>query len=74
MERLTRLQLNDYCENAGLTTLQKQILALKYFDPDEPTVVAICMRLNISEHKFYSNQRKLLNQVYKYEHQKKTQK
>lgn len=70
MERLTKIELDDYCANAGLTTLQKQILKMKYFDEDEPTVVAICFRLSISEHKFYSNQRKLLNQIYKYENQK----
>lgn len=71
MERLTRIELDDYCENAGLTTLQKQILELRYFDPEEPTVITICFQLNISEHKFYSNQRKLLNQIHKYEILKK---
>ena len=67
MERLTRPELDDYCENAGLTLLQKDILRMKYFDEDEPTVVAICCELNISESKFYRNQRKLLSQIYRYE-------
>lgn len=67
MERLTRIELDDYCENAGLTDLQKEILRLKYFDPHEPTVVAICLQLNISENKFHRNRRALLNQIYKYE-------
>ena len=67
MERLTRAELEEYCENAGLTKLQKDILRLKYFDENEPTVVAICMDLSISESKFYRNQRKLLNQCYKYD-------
>lgn len=67
MDRLTKIELEDYCENAGLTNLQKDILRLKYFDPNEPTVVAICMKLNISERKFYRNQARLLNQIYKYE-------
>lgn len=67
MERLTKIELDDYCENAGLTNLQKDILRLKYFDAREPTVVAICMELCISENKFYRNLRKLLNQIYKYE-------
>lgn len=70
MERLTNIQLKDYCDNAGLTNLQKEILKLKYFDPSEPTVIAICMRLNISENKFHRNRRALLNQIYKYECQK----
>ena len=70
MERLSRIELDDYCENAGLTNLQKQILKMKYFDPDEPTVIAICFRLSISEHKFYSAQRALLRLIYKYENLK----
>lgn len=67
MERLTKAELEDYCENAGLTKLQKDILRLRYFDENEPTVVAICMDLCISESKFYRNQRKLLYQCYKYD-------
>ena len=67
MERLTKIELDDYCENAGLTDLQKQILRMRYFDPTEPTVIAICMELNISENKFHRNRRKLLAQIYKYE-------
>lgn len=67
MDRLTRPELDDYCQNAGLTALQKDILRLKYFDENELTIVAICIKLNISESKFYRNQRKLLNQIYKYE-------
>lgn len=71
MERLTRIELDDYCANAGLTKLQQEILKMKYFDADEPTVTAICMRLNISEWKFYHNQRALLRQIYRYEYLKK---
>ena len=74
MERLTRIELDDYCENAGLTDLQKQILRMKYFDPTEPTVVAICMQLNISENKFHRNRRKLLAQIFKYEQLKEKNK
>lgn len=66
MDRLTRPELEDYCNNAGLTDLQKQILKLKYFDSEEKNVIAICQELHISESKFYRNQRKLLNQIYKY--------
>lgn len=40
---------------------------MRYFDPSEPTVIAICMQLNISENKFHRNRRKLLAQIYKYE-------
>ena len=66
-ERLTRNEVDDYCANAGLTALQKEILKLRFFDESEPTVTEICIRLHISESKFYRNQRKLLSQIYKYE-------
>lgn len=71
MERLSSVELNDYCENAGLTALQKDILRLKYFDANEYSVCAICHRLHISESKFYRNQRRLLSLIYKYEEKKK---
>ena len=71
MERLTRIELNDYCENAGLTQLQKDILRLKYFDDRDLTVVAICIELNISKSKYHINHNKLLSQIYKYEYLKK---
>lgn len=67
MERLTRPELDDYFKNAGLTALQKDILRMKYFDEEEHSVVSICIKLNISESKFYRNQRKLLFQIYKYD-------
>ena len=67
-ERLTRQELVDLCENAGLTILQKEILELRFFDENEPSVTEICLKLHISENKYYRNQRKLLAQVYKYEH------
>ena len=66
MERLTRPEFDDYCTNAGLTALQKEILRLRYFDEHEPTIVSICIDLHISESKFFRNQRKLLQQIYKY--------
>ena len=71
MERLTKIELEDYFENAGLTELQKDILRLRYFDPRDMTVVAICLELHISENKYHRNLRALLNQIYKYENLKK---
>lgn len=70
MERLSSIELNDYCENAGLTNLQKDILTLKYFDAHNYSVVEICLKLHISESKFYRNQRQLLSLIYKYESKK----
>lgn len=70
MERLSIIELNDFCENAGLTKLQKDILKLRYFDETEYSVGEICLKLHISESKFYRNQRKLLSLIYKYENKK----
>lgn len=71
MERLTKIELDDYCNNAGLTNLQKDILRLRYFDARDLTVVAVCLELNISENKYQRNLRALLNQIYKYENLKR---
>ncbi len=68
-ERLTRYEVEDYCANAGLTALQKEILKLRFFDENEPSVTEICLRLHISESRYYRNQRKLA-QIYKYEMKK----
>jgi len=70
VERLSIIELNDYCDNAGLTNLQKDILRLKYFDEHNYSVVEICLKLHISESKFYRNQRQLLSLIYKYERKK----
>lgn len=69
-ERLTRYELEEYCENAGLTALQKDILRLRYYDDRDLSVVQICLELHISHNKFYSNHNKILKQIYKYEMQK----
>lgn len=74
MERLTRIEYDDYIANAGLTVLQKEILRMRYFDPTEPTITSICMTLNISETKFHRNRRKLLAQIFKYEQLKEKNK
>lgn len=67
MERLTKIELEDYCENAGLTQLQQDILRLRYFDKREMTIVAICLELNISSNKYEYNRKRMLNQIYKYD-------
>ena len=69
-ERLTKAELIEYCDNIGLTSLQKDILRLKYFDERDLSVVQICFELHISESKFYRNQRKLLTLIYKYDRMK----
>lgn len=67
MDRLSIIELDDYCEHAGLTDLQKEILRLKYFDAHDYSVTEICLKLHISESKFYRNQRKLLSLIFKYQ-------
>lgn len=70
MDRLSSIELKDYCDNAGLTSLQKDILKLKYFDEHDYSVCEICLKLHISESKFFRNQRQLLSLIYKYESKK----
>ena len=71
MERLTKQQLDDYCENAGLTKRQKDILRLKYFDERDLSIIQICMELSISKTVYYISHDKMLQQIYKYEYIKK---
>ena len=68
--RLTREELEDYKANSGITELQAEIVRLRYYDPNEPTVVAICMELNISAKKYNRELNKALKQIYKYESKK----
>lgn len=68
--RLTRDELEDYRENSGITTLQYEIIKRRYFDPNEPTVVAVCLGLKISAKKYNSELNKALLQIYKYENKK----
>lgn len=64
--RLTRDELEDIRLNSGITDLQFEIIKRKYFDSDNPTVVAISMSLNISERKYNVELRKALEQIYRY--------
>lgn len=65
--RLTRAELEDYKQNSGITELQYEIIKRRYFDPDEPTVVSICMELKISAKKYNKELNRALLQIYKYE-------
>ncbi len=65
VKRCTRRQLDDFCENAGLTDRQKHIVKRKLFDGDEPMVVKICNELCISQstyHREVAEIKKLLKQ------------
>lgn len=64
--RFTKPELDDIIKNAGLTKLQKEILTLRVFDEEEHTVVSICLRLCISESKYYREMNKIKKQIERY--------
>jgi hypothetical protein len=47
--RLTKMELEDIKENSGITRLQYNIIKLKYYDEEQPSVVKICDMLNLSD-------------------------
>ena len=47
--RLTKRDLEEIKENSGITRLQYNIIRLKYYDEEQPSVVKICDVLSISE-------------------------
>lgn len=64
--RLTKDELEDYRINSGITSLQYEIIKRRYYDATEPTVINICMELNINERKFNRELNKALKQIFKY--------
>lgn len=65
--RLTAFELSEYKKNSGITDLQYEIVKRRYFDGDEPTVVSVCMSLNISQRKYVAELNKAIKQIEKYE-------
>ena len=45
--RLTKQELEDIRDNSGITNLQYEILRLRYYDPNQYSVVKICDILKI---------------------------
>lgn len=72
--RINRIELEDYTDNAGLTETQIQILKLKYFDPSERSIVAICDQLRISTTKYSTENKKLWDAIDRYVAQKNVRK
>ena len=64
--RLTKSELEDYRENTGITELQYEIVKRKYHDPQEWTVVSICLDLGISSRKYNRELNKALTQIFRY--------
>lgn len=69
--RLTYSELQDYKENSGITELQYQIIKMRNYDSCNPTVVAICLKLNISPKKYNRELKKAIQQIHRYEKYKK---
>ena len=69
--RLTKDELEDYKINSGITNLQYEIIKMRYYDSSEPTVIAICMELDISAKKYNRELNKALRQIYKYDNNAK---
>lgn len=46
-DRISLQELNDYRDNSGITERQYQIVKRKFYDKDEPNIIAICAELNI---------------------------
>lgn len=46
-DRISLQELNDYRDNSGITERQYQIIKRKFYDKDEPNIIAICTELNI---------------------------
>ena len=65
--RFTKPELDEIIKNAGLTKLQKQIFTLRFYDEDEPSVIAICLTLCISEGKYYREMKENRKNASKYQ-------
>nr|DAR01573.1 MAG TPA: Protein of unknown function (DUF722) [Caudoviricetes sp.] len=64
--RLTRAEFEDYRLNSGITDLQAEIIRLRYHDAEQPTVISICLRLNISTRKYNRELNRALLQIFRY--------
>ena len=65
-DRLLKSELEDYKDNSGITKLQYDIIKMRYYNADEPTVIAICNRLGISPKKYNAELNKALKQIRRY--------
>ena len=67
-DRLTKQEYDDYCENAGLSEQEKQVLKLRYFLGK--SVIEICDEMNISDSTYRRRKNKLLMQIMRYENKR----
>jgi hypothetical protein len=64
--RLTKAELEDIWENAGITQIQYEIIKLRYYDRNKYTVVKICDTLSISDGAYKYQLRQAVGQVNRY--------
>ena len=65
--RLTWDELEDIRKNSGITEIQYNIIRMRFFESTRPTVVAMCMKLCISEKTYSRELHRALEQIAKYE-------
>lgn len=64
--RLTRAEIEEIAENAGITEIQLEIIRLKYFDKNDYSARKICDTLSISDNAYFYQQRQAVEQVNTY--------
>ncbi len=64
--RLTKAELEDIRENSGITNLQYEIVRLKYYDPNQNSVIKICDVLKIGVSTYEYQMRLIERQVNSY--------
>lgn len=63
---MTRAELEEIAENAGITEIQLEIIRLKYFDKNDYSARKICDTLSISDNAYFYQQRQAVEQVNTY--------
>ena len=61
--RLTKAELEDIRENSGITNLQYEIVRLKFYDPNQYSVIKICDVLKIGTSTYEYQMRLIDKQV-----------
>lgn len=69
-DRLSLQKLIDYRDNSGITERQYQIIKRKYFDRDNPNMIAICDELNIGTATYSRDLNKAIATIYCYNQRK----
>jgi hypothetical protein len=64
--RLTRAELEEILNNSGITSIQYEIIRLKYYDRNHYSVVKICDILSISVGTYGYQLRQAIKQVNAY--------